>query len=76
MLRSMHASVVHVTAEARDGVLKLSIYDDGSGGAEPARGSGLIGLTGRAGALGGTIEVTSPAGHGTTPRITFPIQEG
>jgi PAS domain S-box-containing protein len=70
------ASEVHVTVEARDGVLGLSIRDDGSGGADPARGSGLIGLTDRIDALGGTIEVVSPVGQGTTLLITLPIEEG
>jgi signal transduction histidine kinase len=66
------ASVARVTAEARHGVLELSIRDDGAGGADPARGSGLIGLTDRVDAVGGTIEVTSPAGQGTTLRVTLP----
>lgn len=69
-----HASAVHVAVEARDGVLGLSIRDDGRGGADPARGSGLIGLTDRVDALGGTIEVTSPAGAGTTLLIRLPIK--
>lgn len=71
-----HASVVHVAVEARDGILKLSIRDDGCGGADPTRGSGLIGLTDRVNALGGTIEVTSPIGQGKTLLITLPIHEG
>jgi signal transduction histidine kinase len=71
-----HASEAHVTVEARDGVLELSIRDDGSGGADPARGSGLIGLTDRVDALGGTIEVASPVGQGTTLLITLPIEDG
>jgi signal transduction histidine kinase len=71
-----HASAVHVAVEARDGVLELSIRDDGRGGAEPARGSGLIGLTDRVDALGGTIEVASPVGAGTTLLIRLPIDEG
>ncbi len=71
-----HASAVHVTVEARDGVLELSIHDDGSGGADPTRGSGLIGLADRVDALGGTIEVASPVGQGTTLLITLPIEKG
>jgi signal transduction histidine kinase/PAS domain-containing protein len=70
------ASAVHVAVEARDGVLGLSIRDDGRGGADPARGSGLIGLADRVDALGGTIEVASPVGAGTTMLITLPLQEG
>ena len=67
------ASVVHVLVEAHDGVLGLSIRDDGCGGADPGRGSGLIGLSDRVDALGGTIEVASPSGEGTTLLVTLPI---
>jgi signal transduction histidine kinase len=70
-----HASAVHVAVEARDGVLELSIRDDGSGGADATRGSGLIGLADRVDALGGAIEVASPVGQGTTLLITLPIEE-
>jgi signal transduction histidine kinase len=70
-----HATAVHVAVDARDGRLELSISDDGSGGADPTRGSGLIGLTDRVDALGGTIEMTSPVGRGTTLLITLPIKE-
>jgi PAS domain S-box-containing protein len=68
------ASLVHVLVEARGGVLGLSIHDDGRGGANPSRGSGLIGLTDRVDALGGTIEVASPSGEGTTLLVTLPIE--
>jgi signal transduction histidine kinase len=71
-----HAATVHVAVEARDGVLGLSIRDDGCGGADPTRGSGLIGLTDRVDALAGTIQVASPIGVGTTLLITLPIEEG
>jgi signal transduction histidine kinase len=52
-----------------------TLRDDGRGGADPSRGSGLIGLTDRVDALGGTIEVASPSGKGTTLLITLPIEE-
>jgi signal transduction histidine kinase len=69
------ACQVDVLVEARSGVLGLSIRDDGCGGADPSRGSGLIGLTDRVDALGGTIEVASPSGAGTTLLITLPIEK-
>jgi signal transduction histidine kinase len=69
-----HASAVHVAVEAREDVLELSIRDDGCGGADPTRGSGLIGLTDRIDALGGTIEVASPVGQGTTLLVTLPTE--
>jgi signal transduction histidine kinase len=71
-----HASMVHVAVEAHAAVLRLSIRDNGCGGADPARGSGLIGLTDRVDALAGTIEVASPVGAGTTLLITLPIEAG
>jgi signal transduction histidine kinase len=71
-----NASVAHVEVEASDGVLQLSIRDDGEGGADPARGSGLIGLTDRVEALGGTIEVVSPHGEGTSLVVTLPVDNG
>jgi signal transduction histidine kinase len=37
-----HASAVHITVDARDDVLELWIRDDGCGGADPTRGSGLL----------------------------------
>jgi PAS domain S-box-containing protein len=67
------AQSVQVIAEERDETLQLTIRDDGSGGADPSRGSGLIGLSDRVDALGGTIEVVSPAGQGTTLRISLPL---
>ena len=69
------ASVAHVRVEPRGGVLGLSVRDDGVGGADPQRGSGLIGLTDRVDALGGTIQVASPRGEGTTLLVTLPIEE-
>ena len=71
-----HACAVHVDVEAADHVLGLRVRDDGRGGADPTRGSGLIGLTDRVDALGGTIEVASPVGAGTTLLIRLPIDEG
>jgi signal transduction histidine kinase len=67
------ASIVHVEVEAADSVVRLSIHDDGSGGADPRRGSGLVGLRDRVEALGGTLEITSPAGQGTSLRAEIPI---
>jgi signal transduction histidine kinase len=69
-----HASVVHVELAVRDTTVRLAIRDDGIGGADPGRGSGLVGLRDRIEALGGTLEVTSPTGSGTTLLIEIPIQ--
>jgi signal transduction histidine kinase len=67
------ASVVKVELDAHDAILQLAIRDDGLGGADPSRGSGLVGLSDRIEALGGTLEVTSPTGGGTTLLIEVPV---
>ena len=46
-------------------MLRVSVHDDGVGGADPSRGSGLTGLRDRVEALGGRLEITSPPGEGT-----------
>jgi signal transduction histidine kinase len=69
------ASVVQVVVEARDRVLHVGVHDDGLGGADPACGSGLVGLKDRAAAIGGTISLQSPPGGGTSLHVQLPIDE-
>ena len=66
------ASVITMRVDSRDGALTLLIRDDGIGGADPSRGSGIIGIKDRVEALGGTISVLSPPGHGTTLHVHLP----
>ncbi len=68
-----HASVVTMEVTTRDRVLTLRARDDGTGGADPSGGSGLVGLRDRVEALGGTIEVDSPVGDGTCVVVRLPI---
>jgi signal transduction histidine kinase len=68
-----NASRVRVTCDARDGVLRVRVQDDGSGGASPARGSGLVGIIDRVEALGGTLLLRSPPGAGTSVELALPI---
>jgi signal transduction histidine kinase len=67
------ASVVQVDLDARDGLVRLDIRDDGLGGADPARGSGLVGLKDRVEATGGTLRVQSRPGQGTALLVELPI---
>ncbi|MGE5136538.1 MAG: CHASE3 domain-containing protein [Gemmatimonadota bacterium] len=67
-----HASAVRVEARLDGAVLRLLVRDDGAGGADPGRGSGLIGLSDRVEALGGRIEVSSPPGGGTSLLAVIP----
>jgi signal transduction histidine kinase len=69
-----NASRVDVDAAVRGSSLRLSIRDDGIGGANPAGGSGLIGLRDRVEALGGSIEIDSPPGQGTHVAVQLPLE--
>jgi signal transduction histidine kinase len=68
-----YASVVHVDLIVQGATIRLAIRDDGKGGADPDRGSGLLSIKDRVEALGGTLEITSPAGGGTSLLIKIPI---
>jgi signal transduction histidine kinase len=70
--RHANAAEVKVVVKAADGRLDLMIEDDGDGGADPANGSGLIGLVDRVEAVGGHLWVNSPAGVGTSLTATIP----
>jgi len=67
------ASVVWVDVTAADDVLRIDVRDDGVGGVDPARGSGLVGLRDRVEALGGRISVESPRGKGTSIQVELPL---
>ena len=75
---SKHAGAtrVWVTLRVENETLRLSIRDDGAGGADPARGSGLIGLADRVGALQGRIEIESPPGGGTRIDVGLHLPAG
>ncbi len=66
------ASEATVAVRREHDRLIVEVADDGVGGADPARGSGLRGLADRVNALGGTVHVSSPAGQGTTVRAEIP----
>jgi signal transduction histidine kinase len=67
------ASAVQVDVAMNGDELRLAIRDDGVGGADPARGSGLIGLKDRVEAIGGTIVVESVTGEGTSLVVGLPV---
>jgi GAF domain-containing protein/two-component sensor histidine kinase len=71
-VKHAQASTVRVRGGCRNGAIELEIRDNGVGGADPRGGTGLIGLKDRVEALGGTISFASPAGDGTTVRMTLP----
>jgi signal transduction histidine kinase len=65
--------VVQVEVDTEDGLVRLDIRDDGVGGADPARGTGLVGLKDRVEATGGTLRVDSRPGKGTALLVELPI---
>jgi signal transduction histidine kinase len=70
------ASVVSVQVDRDNGLVRLAIVDDGVGGADPARGSGLVGLMDRVESTGGTLRVESHPGEGTSLLVELPIDPG
>jgi signal transduction histidine kinase len=70
--RYAQASRASVAVERRNGHAVVEVRDDGVGGADPARGTGLIGLQDRLAALDGRLEVESPTGGGTVVRADIP----
>jgi PAS domain S-box-containing protein len=67
------ASEVHITVELDERCIVLTIRDNGVGGADPAQGSGLIGLNDRVAALGGALAVHSEPGAGTVLTARIPV---
>jgi signal transduction histidine kinase len=67
------ASAIRVAVEASGGVVRVLVRDDGTGGADFTRGTGLQGLKDRVEALGGRFSLHSPRGAGTALRAEFPL---
>ena len=67
------ASRASISVTTGDGRVRVAIEDDGRGGADPARGTGLRGLADRLEALGGALRVDSRAGGGTRLAAEIPL---
>jgi len=72
--RHSAATAASVRAFHTDSALCLSIVDDGRGGAEPAKGSGLVGLRDRVAAVDGQLTVVSPPGGPTSIQVELPCE--
>jgi signal transduction histidine kinase len=70
--RYAQASIVEIRLTADETAVRLSIRDDGVGGAQLGDGYGLVGLKDRVEALGGGLQITSPAGDGTSLLVDVP----
>jgi signal transduction histidine kinase len=72
VVKHSQASAAEVRAHAEDGMLRIEVRDNGIGGADPS-GHGLIGMSDRVMALGGLLEIESPAGGGTRLLTALPL---
>jgi signal transduction histidine kinase len=75
VVRHSGADTAQVHAWVTDDTLTVTVVDDGRGGADPARGTGLAGLAARIDAIDGTLDITSPPGGPTHVRMTCPIAD-
>jgi signal transduction histidine kinase len=73
VVKYAHASSATVSVSRDNGRAVVEVADDGIGGADPGRGSGLRGLADRVSALDGSMELDSPAGSGTRLRAEIPV---
>ena len=73
VVKYAHASQATVSVSQVNGHAVVEIADDGIGGADPGRGSGLRGLADRVSALDGNMQLDSPAGAGTRLRAEIPV---
>jgi signal transduction histidine kinase len=73
VVKYAHASQATVRVSRNNGHAVVEVADDGIGGADPDRGSGLRGLADRVSALDGSMELDSPAGSGTRLRAEIPV---
>jgi len=71
--RYAEATSARVAVRRVDEELIVEVSDDGVGGVDPSAGSGIRGLEDRVAAVGGTLEIDSPVGHGTRLRATLPV---
>jgi signal transduction histidine kinase len=75
-VKHAHASSISVAVETVDEMVRISVKDDGLGGADFSRGTGLVGLKDRVEALGGRILLDSPHAAGTTLDVELPLTDG
>jgi signal transduction histidine kinase len=73
VVKYAQATSVDVRVDVQRNRLRLAVHDDGVGGADPKRGTGLTGLADRIEALGGSLTLDSPPGQGTSLHADLPL---
>ena len=73
MAKHNQATYASVKVTVNEGWLRATVRDDGIGGADSGRGSGLTGLLDRVEALGGRLSLLSPSREGTTLTVVLPL---
>ncbi|MEH0928910.1 sensor histidine kinase [Micromonospora sp. CPCC 205558] len=68
------ANTIAIGVAGARGVLRLSVADDGTGGADPTRGTGLSGLTQRVAVVDGALTIASPPGGPTKITVELPLR--
>jgi signal transduction histidine kinase len=74
VIKHANAERAAVSIALDAGTLTIEVHDDGVGGADPARGTGLLGLADRVEAVEGVLTLTSPPGVGTTVQVRLPVR--
>lgn len=69
-----HATSAAVTIQRHNNTLTITVTDNGRGGADPAAGTGIVGLIDRAESLGGSIHLSSPHGGPTSLHVELPCE--
>jgi signal transduction histidine kinase len=75
VVKHAEASNASVTISVTEDTVRFEVIDNGRGGADPATGSGILGLRDRAEAAGGTLFVVSPPGRGTVVTAQLPLSD-
>jgi signal transduction histidine kinase len=76
IVKHAEASKANVSVTVERNTLRFEVIDNGRGGADPAAGTGILGLRDRAEAAGGTLFVVSPPGRGTVVTAQIPLSGG
>ncbi len=74
VVKHANADGARVVVSCGESTLRLEVTDDGCGGADPASGTGILGLRDRASAIGGQLSVISSPGRGTVVTATLPLE--